>query len=417
MNLLIIVIMTLTFLNLVVITGILTGLILGSFEDNRLQQSGDILISPIIGENSLVDTHAIRETLRHHPEVKSFTERYIQPVTVEANYQTRWDFDSPENSVSSELTGIEPDQEAAVTNLPAFVVEGEYLNPNESGYVLIGSKNLEQYTDFSDTFDPLQNVTVGSLIKLSFAGEDVNDDVRNEGPDRGLLNESVDRSGTSAEFVVKGIVDSKVTEVSLRVFMTKDDWKRFTNQQVDQVDEFAVLLSDNRLSSLVVSDLKSYGLDKNAQVETAEEAVPSVLFDLAETFGLLGNAVGAVAVIVSSITVFVVIYINALTRRKQIGILKAIGINGRSIEIAYILQSLFYAAIGCSIGYLIIFFALVPYFDANPIDFPFSDGILAVTVDGTALRALILVLVTAFSGYLPSWLIVRQNTLDSILGR
>ena len=64
-----------------------------------------------------------------------------------------------------------------------------------------------------------------------------------------------------------------------------------------------------------------------------------------------------------------------------------------------------------------MFLLLVPYFDQNPIDFPFSDGILAVTAAGTLTRAAILVGVTAVAGYIPSWLIVRKNTLDSILGR
>lgn len=60
---------------------------------------------------------------------------------------------------------------------------------------------------------------------------------------------------------------------------------------------------------------------------------------------------------------------------------------------------------------------LKPYFDAYPIDFPFSDGILVATVSGTLARAGILFVATIIAGYIPARIVVRQNTLDAILGR
>jgi ABC-type antimicrobial peptide transport system permease subunit len=51
------------------------------------------------------------------------------------------------------------------------------------------------------------------------------------------------------------------------------------------------------------------------------------------------------------------------------------------------------------------------------LDFPFSDGILVAPMVGTIIKLIILFIVTTVAGFLPAWLIVRQNTLDSILGR
>ena len=51
-------------------------------------------------------------------------------------------------------------------------------------------------------------------------------------------------------------------------------------------------------------------------------------------------------------TIFIVIFINALTRRKFIGILKGVGINGKAIEMSYMFQSIFYALFGSCIGLL-----------------------------------------------------------------
>jgi hypothetical protein len=70
-----------------------------------------------------------------------------------------------------------------------------------------------------------------------------------------------------------------------------------------------------------------------------------------------------------------------------------------------------------AIGLALTFGFLKPYFDANPINFPFSDGILAATPEGAFTRVAILLIVTIIAGYIPATIIVRKNTLDSILGR
>ena len=119
----------------------------------------------------------------------------------------------------------------------------------------------------------------------------------------------------------------------------------------------------------------------------------------------------------AAITTFIVIFINAITRRKFIGILKGIGISGEAIEISYIFQSLLYAAIGSALGMGILYGLLVPYVSAHPIVLPISNAIIVAPLDETLLRIGLLVLTTVIAGYLPARMIVRKNTLDSILGR
>jgi ABC-type antimicrobial peptide transport system permease subunit len=72
---------------------------------------------------------------------------------------------------------------------------------------------------------------------------------------------------------------------------------------------------------------------------------------------------------------------------------------------------------GIIIGMFLVFAVIKPYFAVNPINFPFSDGILVATVSGTITRAIILVIATIFAGWIPAWLVTRQNTLSAILGR
>ncbi|HRH25228.1 MAG TPA: FtsX-like permease family protein, partial [Candidatus Paceibacterota bacterium] len=145
--------------------------------------------------------------------------------------------------------------------------------------------------------------------------------------------------------------------------------------------------------------------------------IPQFLDQIKTTFSLLGNAISAIGLVVAAITIFIVIFVNAITRRRYIGILKGIGIAPRAIIISYILQSLLYALIGAIVGSILVFAFLKPFFDANPINFPFSDGILVATVSGTSIRVAILLMATIVAGYIPARIVIKQNTLSAILGR
>jgi ABC-type antimicrobial peptide transport system permease subunit len=97
--------------------------------------------------------------------------------------------------------------------------------------------------------------------------------------------------------------------------------------------------------------------------------------------------------------------------------MKGIGVSSQAIQISYLVQSLFYAFSGSVLGTIILYGLLVPLFLKHPINFPFSDGILVAEPSGTIIRVIILLVVTLVAGFIPARMIVRKNTLDSILGR
>ena len=411
-TLLIIAIMTLTFLSLVVIPGILVGLTEGSFEQNREHLTGDLYVTTLPDEETIVNTQDLIRVLDALPEVENYSVRYNIGATVEAGYIFRDDFTEDAERLSISAYAIDPDKEEATTDISKFLVEGEMLSNDESGYVLIGSTLLAKYSGFADLFEPLEDVEVGRPVKITLQGEAPQGLDR----DRALVDGNT-RPGQTSEFIVKGILDSKVGELSSGIFITEKDYRRISGQRSLQASEIAIkhdsTVNEDQFKQIALS----YGFDRYAKVRTATESIPKFLADVQQTFGLLGNMIGLIGIVVSSITIFIVIYINALTRRKFIGILKGIGISEGAIESAYLMQAVFYALIGIGFGLLIVYGLLVPFFAANPIDFPFSDGILVARVPQTILRAAILMLVTMIAGFLPARLIVRQNTLDSILQR
>jgi ABC-type lipoprotein release transport system permease subunit len=389
---LIIFIMVLTFLNLVVVSGILVGLLQGAVDAVRTKYTSDVIVSVLDDKTFIENSQNLLAIIEQLEQVDDYTARYRESGTIEANYKTR-QADDKANIASASITGINPEEEDAITGIGGDIIEGEYLQKGDYDQVVLGHYLLKQYFPVESAgFPTLEDVSVGSKIRL-------------------VVN------GVTREVTVKGILKSKVDEIAMRVFMDESQMRSMVGRTDGNVDEIAIRVAPGVDPAEVRDTLKLYGVDEYAKVQTFEDGQPKFLKDMIATFGMLGAGFSSFGLVVAAITIFIVIFINAITRRKFIGILKGIGIHGRAIEISYIFQSMFYAVIGSSIGLALVYGVLVPAFAAHPIDFPFSDGILVAPYDATFFRVGLLVVATVIAGYIPAWMIIRKNTLDSILGR
>lgn len=406
---LIIFVMVLTFLNLVVVRGILVGLIQGSTAVYVKYYSGEILISNLPKKTYIENSPSIIEIARNLPWIESISPRYIESGTIEANYKERINFKDEPNSAGGLVVGIDPRDENATTNIASKIVEGSFLDENDAEAIVIGANLLKKYLAIdAPGLNLLEDVEVGDKVRLKVGGSGVVNTMM--GPTGG------EESGNVKEFTIKGIIKSK-TDIDQRIFMLDKSLRPLIGRGDYNVDEIALKLKPGADMQTVKNALLASGVGETARVQTWEESLPKFLLDIQDTFAILGNAMGSISLIVASITIFIVIFINAITRRKFIGILKGIGIHGRAIEISYIFQSIFYAGIGIAVGLLLLYGLMVPYIAAHPINFPFSDGILVAEVPGTLLRAFLLIFFTIVAGYIPARIVVKKNTLDSILGR
>lgn len=389
---LIVFVMVLTFLNLVVVSGILVGLIEGSVEANRVHYTSDVVLSNLPKKDYIEQSPKVLSIVSALPEAEAYTARYIQGGTIEAGYKQAAKEEDVETAGSS-FVGIDPVAEDKVTNLSKFIVEGEYLEPGDYDQIMIGANLLKRYLPIeSPGFTTLSDVAVGEKVRIKIGS-------------------------ISREVTVKGVIKAKVDELGFRVFFVDSQLRGLIGRDDYNVDEVSIKLAAGADPVLVRDGLIRSGVGQFARVQTFEDAQPKFLQDIKATFALLGNMISSIGLAVASITIFIVIFINAITRRKFIGIMKGIGISGTAIETSYVFQSIFYAVIGSSIGLGILYLMLQPYIAANPIDFPFSDGILVAPLDGTFIRIGLLVFTTIIAGYIPARMIVRKNTLDSILGR
>jgi len=393
---LIVAVMVLTFLNLVLVSGILVGLIEGVRLAYEREYSGDVLITQYTSKQFIEQSQSLIKTIEGLPEVESFSARYKESGTIEAGFKKKTNQRDVPNRIGATFLGIDPIKEDETTNLSSLLIVGEYFKPGDESVVVVGSDVLEKYSRF---------VGAGGDFLFFLKDADVGSEVR------------VVINGIEKDVTIKGVIESKVDQVSTRIYFQDKEFRKILGRNDLNVDEIAIKLHDPNDAERVKRILIATGADKFGLVQTAEDSQGQFFQDISNTFNLLGTAIGSIGLAVASITIFIVIFINAISRRKYIGIMKGIGIRGRAITFSYIFQSIAYAVTGTVIGLILVYAVLVPYFLKNPISFPFSDGILVAPIDQTALRVLLLFITTLVAGFIPARIVIRKNTLDSILGR
>ncbi len=392
-TILIVAVMTFTFLNLVVVSGILIGLIQGSEDAQKRYAIGDIVISSFLNRSYIEQTPQVVDVVKTIPGYKNHTVRYGGSAFVQSDYRSTIKPGETRNGANGSLLGIDPIQEEKFSGVSKFVIRGSYLRPEDQDSILIGKNLLYEFTPIeAPGFQTLKNVEVGSRIKISVGD-------------------------VSKEYFVKGIISSKVDEFDTSIVALDSEVRKLTGRGDLNASTIAIQLLPGTDLAFAKNFLINNDVDKYARVQTAEEAFPKFLKDIKNTFGILGNAISGIGLVVASITIFIVIFVNAITRRRYIGILKGIGINRKAILYSYVYQAVIYALLGVAIGMILVFGFIKPYFVTNPINFPFSDGILVATLSGTLWRGLILLITTMIAGFIPAKIVIKQNTLSAILGR
>lgn len=398
-SLLIIAIMFLTFLNVVVVRGVLVGLPIGASISYEAEYAGQVLVTPLADQRHIDRSRRIETVAATLPYYRAHSARYLTSGILRADFARPQKPSLIPDQVGAAIVGINPEHEDAVTRQRSLVVEGRYLRPDDTRAMVIGSQLLERYAGnvpesggTPETSGSLSNVFPGDTVRVTI-GDVV------------------------GEYEVVGVLDGKVGENSRRVFMVDEHLRKVLGRSTDKKDEIAIALTDAREEDSFARTLREYGLTEFATIQTARAAQGQFLDDITSTFNVLGNGVGFIGIVVAAITVFIMIFIVALNRQKQIGILKGIGINRLAIESSYVFLSVAYALVGIGLGVLVLYVVIAPYVAENPIDFPFADGILVAPWDDTLVRALILMGTTLIAGYLPARMIVQKHTINAILGR
>lgn len=387
-------ILLLTFLNLTVVGGLLNGIVDDISVKIKDSLFGDIVIQPKKEYTYIQNPGEVINSLKNNSDIAGYSERLLSGVILESMYKGISGNEIP-HRIGSSIAGVIVDHENQTTDISKKIVSGRFLVESDWNAIVLGSSLVDGYTKktASGGDTTLGHVLVGEKVRVRFS------------------------NGVAREFTVVGIASTKSSVVDQRAYIQYKELRQVLALPENKYSEIAIVASVPSASSYLAEYLGDSSVNERNDVNTLQDATPSGVSDVKVAFTMIGNIVAAIAVLVGLVTVFVIIFVNASSRRRYLGILKAQGIDPSALIFSYVLQALFYTIIGIALGVLVLFGFLQGYFDKNPLSLPMADGRLMLDSSYLSVRVIILIISTLISAFVPAWFIIRQNTLNAILGR
>jgi putative ABC transport system permease protein len=149
------------------------------------------------------------------------------------------------------------------------------------------------------------------------------------------------------------------------------------------------------------------------EVKTWREAITTTVEESIKTFDVIISISTFVSLVIAVVVIFIVITIKAMNQRRQIAILKAIGIHPSTIVRSYLLQVFAICGLGTLLG-LVMVGLLGAWFTANPLVFP--DGVVVPKFEAAALveNTVWLFAASMAAGFVPAWRITRENIISAM---
>ncbi|MBP9728183.1 MAG: ABC transporter permease [Candidatus Moranbacteria bacterium] len=383
---LIVFILSLSFFNLMFVSGFLNGFsdgIMRSMVDNS---TAHIIVMPQeepTRKDFILDQEKVRADIQTIPGVVASTRHYQVGGSFAYDKEKNGKF----KYVSAPIIGVNQREEKKVLSVYKNMVSGEFPNDLKDDEIVMGA-NLTGGFGTKQTND-LGGATVGDKVQVSYP------------------------NGITRTYTLRGIFKITMGSVSNTAFISESEAE-------------SVLSTHNNASEILVrTDLTRNTLDEytnriedmfpNLRIEKYTARLSTVGI-LVAAFDIIALIVSVISIIVAAITIFVMIYVNAVSKRRQIGILKAIGIKESIIETSYIVQSLFYASLGTIAGLLIIFWITVPFLAVKQIQMPFGEATLVYTSAGIGINIVSLIISGILAGFIPAKIVAREEILKSIWG-
>ena len=388
--LLIVAVMALSFANMVLTPSIISGVTktLNSQTINTLY--GNIIIDPPENDYYLENVSTTLRQLEQYPGVTGASAHLDSGAFFEYNWESKPAPGDKGDSGTWSVSGIDPTEERQVTSISRDMIAGSYLSPDDRDQIILGVEIAGGPEATNASFMTLGGVNVGDKIRLTYS------------------------NGVQREYTVKGIFRAREGQADRTAFVSMKEMTAVLGRSVysDSASRIIVKTATTGHENQYIAAFKSLGID--GQIRSWEDYTGGG--SIADSFGVLSSLIGGIGLVVAAIIMFIVIYINVINKKKQIGMLRAIGVNRAAIYISYLSQALFYAILGVVIGGLLFGYVIRPYFDSHPIDL--SIGLVSLLIDPVTIRNAVIgiVLAAIFAGLVPVVRIVRQSIISAIWG-
>jgi putative ABC transport system permease protein len=374
-----VVIIGLVFTNMIFLPSVVTGAI-RLFEEQTVDyQSGNIIIEPRENAEFIEDLEDLLARVNRVPGVlRAAPHNDIGGIMKFKG-----------SRLPGSIIAIRPHDEIMVTGISRMMREGQYLGEGDTGVIVIGSLVAGHKDKSEDLMPSLGGVTSGDSIDVEFT------------------------NGVTRTYRVKGIFETKSYMVDPLVFITWDELESVRGMPVDEATSVLIRTVPGKDEEKVKLSLIGMGIQE--EIKTWHDLLGKAFAEVVQSYAVIENISTIVSLVIAVVVIFIVIMIKTLNNRRQIGILKAIGIHRTTITFSYVFQVIILAIMGIIFG-LFILFALDRYFAVFPIVFPDGDVRPAFTIAEIASNAVLLFVASAIAGFIPAWMVAREGILAAMRG-
>jgi len=377
----IIFVLSLIFMNLVFLPSMIGGMMVlftGYMQDYPF---GDVVIEPS-GDNTYInDADSVLQKVRAVEGVRAATKRLDVGASIEHK----------QNIVGVAVTGLLPTEEYEISRYPYIISEGDFLGDLSRDEIIIGAAIAGTSPVFGEIYDDLGEVRPGSLVDVTYS------------------------NGVKKTYKVKGIMEGTFELVDLNALVHYKEIEDVYGLEGSKATSVVVRVGKQGTEEQVQDKIREAGV--NEQVFTWTDKSETLIKQAMQSMGAIDVMSKFVSLIVGAALILIIIYINILNRKKEIGILKAIGITPRSIVLSYAFLSMFYVSLGILAG-LVLYFSLMLYFHANPATFYETMEIRPVIDPMLLIQSIVTMLtLSVIAGILPAWSVSKESILKAIWGR
>lgn len=374
-------ILSLIFVNLIFLPSMINGM-MNIFVGTVIDYSySNIIIEPAKENLYIENSNLLLKKINSINGVECATRRLASAGTLKYN----------QKFVGANILGINPETEMAVSKYDDIIKQGEFLTSMSRDEIVLGAL-LAGKENGPELYDDLGGVNVGTRINVTFS------------------------NGVTRSYKIKGIHEAgpEISDlIALVHYKELEDVLGIKGQE--RASTVIIKIENLGDEASIKEELVNLGIKE--EIYTWQEKIQDIIRDLVKSFGLLTILSEIVSLIIAIFVIFIILYINTLHRKKQIGILKAIGITPLSIIFSYIMMSLFYIISGLIFGTILLGLILL-YLQYNPIIFYETISLTPKLDIAVAIRSIISLLLTSIiAGFIPAWMVVRQDILNSIWDR
>lgn len=294
------------------------------------------------------------------------------------------------SSGSWTVDAIDPASYGQVFTTPRNLIEGHALSAGDTNQVLLGigiagagQPSVHGYRA------SLRTVHAGDKVSITLT------------------------SGKAITFTVAGIFNDQFPQADGNAYITQAEAQKIEPASAGRATSIYVRSRAGTTDTLEVSRLTK--LRRGMKFETSADLGTAVQ-DQTASYQLISDILKFISLVMAAITIFTITYIDLVSKRRHIGIERAIGIRASPIVLSYVLKAWAYALAGIGTGFVLFRFAVTPLVHSHPFHFPNGPVTLATTWNEMSRDLVILIIVATLAALAPALRSVRIRILDAIWG-